>query len=112
MNEFNSSIEGRILDRRKGDERYGQLFVEHFCIADVLIEKIMRNGQNYHGQYEVGDTLRIFFHFTLESTGSLFPELDHPLPGLKAKDVFEAELTEKEGEPPFTVYLYKRKIPE
>ena len=106
VNEFNSSIQGRILKRFKADERYGQPFVEHFCMADVLLEKIIRYGQNYHGQYEEGDTLRLFFHFTLENTEALFPELEQVLPGLKVKDVFEAELTEKEGEPPFTVYLY------
>jgi hypothetical protein len=108
-NTFNSRIEARILDRFKADVRFGELYAGHYCLADVLIEKIVQNGQNYHGQFEEGDTLRLFFSFTLESTESLFPELEHHLPGVRDGDIFEAELTEKEGEPQFTVYLYQLK---
>jgi hypothetical protein len=97
-NHFNSLIKGKILHRYKATNIEVDIYKEHDALADVQILEIQRNGQNYHGQYNEGDTISIFFHFTLDNTKKLFPELNYPLPGLKEKDIFQAELIEKQSE--------------
>lgn len=107
-NHFNSLIQGNIIKRYKANEDYQAVHREHFSEADVVILDILRMGQNYHGQFNKGDTLRIFFNFTLEDTKELFPNLNKAMPGLKENDVFKAELEEKDGsQPAYSVYLYQ-----
>lgn len=107
-NNFNSLIQGKIIKRYKANEDYQSVHREHFSEADVVILDILRMGQNYHGQFNKGDTLRIFFNFTLEDTKELFPNLNKAMPGLKENDVFKAELDEKESsQPAYSVYLYQ-----
>lgn len=108
VNEFNSLIEGEIIARYKADERFNEVYQNHFSFADVKVLKVKRGGQNYHGQFDKGDTLRVFFSFSLEPTKGIFDDLYMDLPGLPEKAVFEAELKEKGGEPAYTVNLYQR----
>ena len=106
-NHFNSLIQGKIIKRYKANEDFQTMHRENYSEADVVVVDILRNGQNYHGQFNKGDTLRIFFNFTLEHTKDLFPNLNKALPGLKESDVFNAELDEKAGsQPAYSVYLY------
>jgi len=109
-NNFNSVIEGKVLTRYKADDKHDLKYQKHASYADVKILQIVKNGQNYHGQFNTGDTIRIFFNFTMDKTEKLFPTLNNALPGLKKNDVFQAELIEKQGGiPQFTVFLYKFK---
>ncbi len=103
-NHFNSLIEGQILEKFRRQEKFDQREV----YADVLVLDVIRNGQNYHGQFHTGDTLRIYFEFTLHSTKDYLPELNHIFPGLDVGDVFQAELVEKmSGSPQYKVIEYK-----
>ena len=67
-------------------------------MGSVYIRKILQKGQNYHGQFSQGDTLSIYFTYTLRDTEKLFPELNKALPGIKVNGIFEAELFEKPDE--------------
>jgi len=78
------------------------------CLADVEILALPFRGKTFHGQFNEGDTLKIQFVFTLESTTTRFPELNEPLPGLSVDDYFEAELFESDNGV-YRVQLYERK---
>lgn len=70
---------------------------DHPCEAKVEILAVEQRSNAGFNALEAGTILLGYFEFTLSSTESIFPELNHHLPGLKEGDIFrsEVQLTEQ-----------------
>ncbi len=104
---LNSVVVARMVKFLNLEEYQNEMCKKHPCLASVEILNIVKNGQNYHGQFSKGDTLKVYFEFTLDNTNKIFPELNKCLPGLKKNETFQAELFENpDKEDDYRIQLY------
>jgi hypothetical protein len=76
------------------------------CDALVTIEKLVKQGFDYHGQIRENDTLNVHFIFSHQPDTAKYPLLKkHPLTSLEKNMKIEAETFEKRTQ--FSVEFYK-----
>jgi hypothetical protein len=63
------------------------------CRALVRVQRIVGYGAAFQPPLAEGQEIKVYFTFTLSSTGKYFPELTTPLPGLQVGSIFEADMT-------------------
>ena len=63
------------------------------CRAVVKVQQILGYGSAFGKPLAKNQEINVYFGFTLSPTSRYFPELSAPLPGLKAGDIFVADVT-------------------
>ncbi len=81
------------------------------CRAQVRVDSVLGYGSGVTVTLSAGETVSVYFPFTLEPTRQVRPELQVDLPGLQLGDRFRADLAVQGpgpggGEVTFVVYHY------
>ncbi|MEQ9188666.1 MAG: hypothetical protein RLP15_13100 [Cryomorphaceae bacterium] len=88
-------IVGKIVERWIDSERFegDQHPCDRSpCEAKVEVIALTQIGNDFNGEIEAGEVLKVHFDFSLNPTDALFPELNTPLDGLLVDDLFQASI--------------------
>ena len=90
---------------------------QHPCHARIRVDSVLGYGQGFSSALSVGDTLTVFFEYTLADTRTIFPDFQQHFPGLRPGDTFRALVYESRTGPVinsgeqadrYTITAYKR----
>jgi hypothetical protein len=83
------------------------------CMATINVDSVLGYGSAFPTVLAQGKKLRVKFMHTLNPTKDVWPEIQPPLPGLRAGHKFEAVITGSAAmgkqEPDYTIYRYDLK---
>ncbi len=92
---------------------------QHPCHARIRVDSVLGYGQGFSSALSTGDTLTVFFEYTLADTRTIFFDFQQHFPGLRPGDTFRALVYENRAEPVigsgkkadrYTITAYERMI--
>lgn len=103
----------KVLPIVKSNQQPLQPCDKQACMAEVKVTKILGYGSGFPPFAQIHPTIVIKFAFTLGETKHLFPQLNRHMSGLKAGDIFEADVTSMESAESsgnqYIIYTYHKK---
>lgn len=103
----NTVVELRIIELEQNAQYKGYHDCScQNCDALVKVEKLVKQGFDYHGQIREDDTINVHFTFSHQPDTAKYPLLKkHPLTSLEKNMKIEAEIFDKRSQ--FSVEFYK-----